>query len=230
MSDPSMFLERARKMLSDEYVEKHNSEYNYWLSNQKNAWMQPHVVVPFPPFIVNAALAPFKATVSKPTESDIVARATELYNQSNPAPVRAEPVAEPIVSTATDPDVTEQEPTFEDLVAEPVVEEVVIEEVVVPVEEETPTVTQQPVVEELVVEEKKPISGKLLSPILDTETEIYNIFKPIDDNLFQDPGFKSVTEDLNVIPQPMQELAKVDTLGNVSSSFFQKLKDKWITK
>ena len=226
MSNPSMFLERARKMLSDEYVEKHNSEYNYWLSNHKNAWMQPHMIVPFPPFVVNAALAPFKSTVSSPTEADIVARATELYNQSNPEPVRPAPVVEPIVpmiAAVASPEMTE--PTFEDLVADPVVKPAVEVEAVEAVDE-------QPTIAEPEVEEPAPpASGKLLSPILDTETKIQNIFKPVDNKLFKDPKFQSVTEDLDVIPQPMEELAKVSASGNLlSSSFFQKLKDKWITK
>jgi hypothetical protein len=226
MSNPSMFLERARKMLSDEYAEKHNTEYNYWLSNHKNAWMQPHVVVPFPPFVVNAALAPFKATVSSPTESDIVARSIELYNQSNPEPAPiaavAEPVA-PIVEFASE--ITEQQPTFEDLVADPVVEPAVEVEAVEPVIEET--TIAEPVVEQVI----PPASGKLLSPALNSETKIQNIFKPLDNKLFKDPKFESVTEDLDVIPQPMEELAKVSASGNLSSSsFFQRLKDKWITK
>jgi hypothetical protein len=231
MSNPSMFLERARKMLSDEYTQAHTSEYNTWLANHKNAWMQPHVVVPFPPFIVNAALAPFKSTVSSPTESDIVARATELYNQSNPEPVPTAAVAEPvvpIVAAVAAPDVVEQEPTFEDLVADPVVETVVE---VQQVQEEEP-VEETTVAEPVIEEAPPPTSGKLLSPALDidTETKIHNIFKPVDNKLFKDPEFKSVTEDLDVIPQPMEELAKVDASGNSSSSFFQKLKDKWITK
>jgi hypothetical protein len=226
MSNPSMFLERARKMLSDEYVEKHNSEYNYWLSNHKNAWMQPHIVVPFPPFVVNAALAPFKSTVSSPTESEIVARSVELYNQSNPEPVRPDPVVEPVVpmiAAVASPEMTE--PTFEDLVADPVVEPADVVEAVEAVDE-------QPTIAEPEVEEPAPpASGKLLSPMLDTETKIQNIFKPVDNKLFKDPKFQSVTEDLDVIPQPMEELAKVSASGNLlSSSFFQKLKDKWITK
>jgi hypothetical protein len=229
MSNPSMFLERARKMLNDEYTQAHTSEYNTWLSNHKNAWMQPHVVVPFPPFVVNAVLAPFKATVSSPTESDIVARSVELYNQSNPKPVPTATVAEPvatIVAVEAVPEITEQEPTFEDLVADPVVEPAVeVQQEVEPVIEVT--TIEEPVEEQAI----PPISGKLLSPILDSETKIQNIFKPLDNKLFKDPEFKSVTEDLDVIPQPMEELAKVSASGNLlSSSFFQRLKDKWITK
>ena len=226
MSNLSMFLERARKMLSDEYTQAHTSEYNTWLANHKNAWMQPHVVVPFPPFIVNAALAPFKATVSSPSESDIVARATELYNQSNPAPVTTAPVVEPMVATVAATEITEPEPTFEDLVADPVVEPAVV------VEEETVLVVEETAITEPEVEEPTPpTSGKLLSPIVDNETKIQNIFKPVDNRLFKDPEFNSVTEDLDVIPQPMEELAKVSASGDsLSSSFFQKLKDKWITK
>lgn len=215
-TDSLQYLERARKILNDEYARAHTAEYTTWLNNHKNAWMQPHVVVPFPPFVVNSTLAPFKPTVTCPTESDIVARALELYNQANPQPVQ------PVVTVAG-PAQTVSEPAVIDI--EPV-----------PVEPE-PVVNAEPVVttelataQEPVVEETKPISGKLLSMPIDVlpDEKIRDIFKPIDDTMFKDNTIESVKKDLNAVPQPNEELSKIDKLG--PSTFFQKLKDKWSTR
>ena len=196
------FIERARKMLNDEYARAHTAEYNTWLSEHKNAWMQPHIVVPFPPFVVNSSLLPFKPTVSKPTEDDVVARALELYNQANKNNTTTTAIADNIQSTE---------------VAEPTVEPVT-EIAVKPAEPE-------------IVEETKPISGKLLSPTVRSEdnSSIRDIFRPIDNPIFKDTSFEKVKQDLSVVPQPLEELSKV-TEPEKPSTFFQKLKDKWITK
>ena len=80
----SEYLNRARNLLTDRYNKLKSAEYTQWMSNHKTAWAQPHTVVPFPPFVVCGALAPFKASVSPPTEDQIVAKALELYNTANP--------------------------------------------------------------------------------------------------------------------------------------------------
>lgn len=209
-TDSLQYLERARKILNDEYAQAHTAEYTTWLNNHKNAWMQPHVVVPFPPFVVNSTLAPFKPTVTCPTESDIVARALELYNQANPQPLQpVVTVAEP-VQTVPEPAVIDIEP--------------------VPIEPESMIDAELATVQEPVVEETKPISGKLLSMPIDVlpDEKIRDIFKPIDDTMFKDNTIESVKKDLNAVPQPEEELAKIDKLG--SSTFFQKLRDKWSAK
>ena len=195
----SEFLDQARKVLNDEYKQAHSNEYNAWLSNHKNAWMQPHTIIPFPPFVVNSLLAPFKSALTSPTESDIVARALELYKQAHPAPV--DPVATSVI----------EDPVVEEPVADAVLEELIVEETIV---------------EEI----KPPLSGKLLSPTVNSDSEIHNIFQPIDDTIFKDTTFESFKQDLDVVPQPSDELNKVDETGKSSSTFFQKLKDKWITK
>ena len=201
------FIERARKMLNEEYAQAHTAEYNTWLANHKNAWMQPHIVVPFPPFVVNSALAPFKPSVSIPTEADIVARAFDLYTQAN---------------KNTTPDDTAM-PTITE---SPQINEPTVEPTVEPVAEvlDTPAEPEP-------VEETKPISGKLLSPTIgsDDSSIIRDIFRPIDDPIFKDTTFEKVKEDLGVVPQPLEELSKV-TEPEKPSTFFQKLKDKWIIK
>ena len=152
MSQNLEFLNQARKMLTDDYYNRHTAEYNQWLLNHKNSWAQPHMVVPFPPFIVSAALAPFKSSITSPSEEQIVAKALELYAQSNPvvAPVATavtksvtEVAVEPVTEVAVEPVAEEVvEPVAEEVVAE----EVVAEEVVEPVAEEV----VEPVAEEVV--------------------------------------------------------------------------------
>ena len=202
------FVERARKMLNDEYTRAHTAEYNTWLSNHKNAWMQPHIVVPFPPFVVNSALLPFKPTVSKPTEDDVVARALDLYTQENKTDITT-----PVAANNTEPpQVVEVETTVE-----PVIEPAVV-------------IEEKPA-EPDIVEETKPISGKLLSPtVVSTDSPlIRDIFRPIDDPIFKDTTLEKIKQDLSVVPQPSEELSKV-VEPEKPATFFQKLKDKWITK
>lgn len=233
MSTESLqFLELARKILNEEYAQAHTAEYNTWLNNHKNAWMQPHVVVPFPPFVVNSALTPFKPKVTCPTEADILARALEIYKQANPlpaqtaTPIAAQPAAQPIVSNT---EAETSEPVVEPILVEPILVEPVVEPILV-----EPVVEEPVVVEPVVVEEKKPISGKLLSlntEVISSEEKIREIFKPIDDTMFKDTTIESVKQELTVIPKPEEELSKLDSSsGARSSTFFQKLKDKWSAK
>lgn len=244
MSTESLqFLELARKILNEEYAQAHTAEYNTWLNNHKNAWMQPHVVVPFPPFVVNSALTPFKPKVTCPTEADILARALEIYKQANPpsvqtaTPSAAQSIVPDTVAETDEPIVVEQPAVIEPVAVEqpvvveqPAVEPVVVEQPAVA----EPVVVEQPAVETVVVEEKKPISGKLLSSNtegLSSEEKIREIFKPIDDTMFKDTTIESAKQELKAVPQPEEELSKLDSsAGSRSSTFFQKLKDKWSAK
>ena len=73
----------AKKMLTDEYVNKRNSEYSNWKSGYENAWKTQTVIIPFPPFVANAAFVPFRPSVQPPSDNDIIAKALELINNAN---------------------------------------------------------------------------------------------------------------------------------------------------
>lgn len=228
----SDFLNQARKLLNEDYKSRHTAEYNAWLANHKNAWMQPHVIVPFPPFVVSGALTPFKPIASAPTEDEVVAKALELYNLHTPAPVAQQPAAviQPTVAAKPEPEATLNqpldiapaievvEPTVEPTV-EPVAEEVVVE----------PTV--EPVSEEVVTE---PVAEKI--PYVD---EIYKIYQTaeepkseqVEPTVEDDKTFIAVEEALKVVPQPAEELAKVTSTGGILPSVLERIqamKTKWM--
>jgi hypothetical protein len=233
------YITQARKLLTEDYKTKHTNEYNRWLSNHQNSWMQPHVIVPFPPFIVSGALAPFKPSVSEPSEEAVVAKALELYNQFNPAPVGAvqSVVAETIVESVREPI------TSADVIVESVVEDLIVVEpavevpmVVEPVVEET---IVESVIEELIVEPdvtEPVIVEPVVEKPLTTTDAIYKIFQepvaaaPIDMPT-PDPVPTTIEDALNIIPQPAEELAKVKSSGRVLPNVLQKIQDiksKWI--
>ena len=108
----SEFINQARKILTEDYTARHTAEYNSWLTGCKNSWMKPHVIVPFPPFVISPALSAFKPSVVSPSEDEVVAKALELYNQFNPVqpttkvqPIveAPEPIAEPIAEPISRP-------------------------------------------------------------------------------------------------------------------------------
>ena len=216
------YITQARKLLTEDYKTKHTNEYNSWLSNQQHSWMQPHVIVPFPPFVISAALAPFKPTAVAPSESEIVAKALELYNMANPpTPVVAEDddVVEETMPESVIED-EEEEDVVEETMPESVVEEPVVQEIM-------PEVTIDNVVEEPAVEE---IQTK--APVIsytDAIHKIYEVMKKegeLDDN----QKFTSIDAALQVIPQPSEELAKFTNSSKILPTMMEKLQSIWMTK
>lgn len=227
------YITQARKLLTEDYKSKHTDEYNNWLSKHQNSWMQPHIVVPFPPFIVSSSLAPFKPTVSEPSEEAVVAKALELYNQFNPAPVaKTATMVEPVVKSVV-------EETMVESVAEPVVKEVIIKPVVDPVVKEVivePVVI--PVVEETIIE---PVVETVVEPVVEKISKnVDTIYKIFQDPIIDEPTTTSATKPLpptieqalNIVPQPAEELSKIKNSGRILPSVLEKLqamKDKWST-
>lgn len=68
-----LLLKQARKMLNAEFLQK--SAYSVPTVGCDAAWLSKGLMLPYPP------------VVSFPTDKDVIARALELYNASNPAPV-----------------------------------------------------------------------------------------------------------------------------------------------
>lgn len=250
----SEYITQARKLLTEDYKTKHSNEYNNWLNRCKDSWMQPHVIVPFPPFVVSGTLTPFKPTVSAPSEEAVVAKALELYNQFNPAPIKntettAEPVAKPAPEIldellAAPPADQVPAPVVKETPAEPVVEDPdwffhVKEPDVDPlkntvtiykknqelVSEEPPV---EPVVDETIVEEPV-VEQPVVEPLKNTVT-IYKIFQePVTNEPTSmpttEPLHPTIEQALKVVPQPAEELAKVSKPGGIFPSVFEKLQD-----
>jgi hypothetical protein len=221
------YIKQARKILTEDYKTKHTNEYNSWIANHQNAWMQPHIIVPFPPFIVNNALAPFKPSASAPTEEAVIAKALELYNQFNPDPVKnIEPVPSPVVAETIVEEPVVSETIVEEPVPSPVVSETIVEEPVV-----AETIVEEPVVLETIVEE--PVA---LEPAKTTDA-IYKIFQePIAEEPTYmpatDPLLSTIEAALNIVPQPVEELAKAKTSDGILPSVLQRIQDmksKWLT-
>jgi len=61
-------LRMARELMNEEYINKRAEDHNKWVAESELAWKTRGVKLPYPPF------APY------PTESDIVAKALNLYN------------------------------------------------------------------------------------------------------------------------------------------------------
>ena len=214
------YIVQARKLLTEDYKTKHTNEYNSWLGNQQHSWMQPHVMVPFPPFIISAALAPFKPTVLPPGESEIVAMALELYNRANPpAPVVSAPV------NSTEVDAIAQE-----IIPEPVVEVVEVVEEIIPEPQTEPVAeelaVEEPTVEESIVEEIQTKASAI--SYTDAIYKIYEIMKK-ESEVDNVPKFTSVDATLQTVPQPIEELAKVATTDK-SPTLLEKLQSIWTPK
>lgn len=72
----------AREFLNSRYKQCCAEEYAKWTSNNANAWRGNNMPLPFPPFVSNAAFAPFQTSIAAPTEEDVIDRALILYMQS----------------------------------------------------------------------------------------------------------------------------------------------------
>ena len=216
------FINQARTILTEDYKNRHTAEYNSWLLAHKNSWMQPHTIVPFPPFIISGALAPFKAVATAPTEEEIVAKALELFNQAKPALIDKE------VVYALEPEVTLNQP----LDVSQTLEVVEVAEPVEPTIEVAETPAIEPIVKELSESDNIEITTEV-KPQVDEIYKIYPTSKPkpmsIEERFAE---FTAMEEALKVVPQPNEELDKITKPGKIFPSVLEKLQSitaKWTT-
>lgn len=113
-------ISKARKLVQAKYDNQRNNEYKLWQSTHMNAWKGTHIIVPFPPFVLNTSATPLKLSSITPPEEEVIAEALELYNQL---------VAPDSVTMSNEVEVLEPE-----IVNEPAVETVVVEEEIIPVD------------------------------------------------------------------------------------------------
>jgi len=96
-------ISTARQLLNAEYAKKCTQEYQSWSAVNKNIINRTgEVLLRYPPF--SGALSPvsFRSTIAKPTETDVVNMALELYNRNRPSPYQtsADTVVEPTPEVA----------------------------------------------------------------------------------------------------------------------------------
>jgi len=96
-------ISTARQLLNAEYAKKCTQEYQSWSIVNKNIINRTgEVLLRYPPF--SGALSPvsFRSTIAKPTETDVVNLALELYNRNRPSPYQtsADAVVEPTPEVA----------------------------------------------------------------------------------------------------------------------------------
>lgn len=207
------YLDQAKKLLTADYKQRHTAEYNLWINSSKNAWMQPHVVVPYPPFIVNSAIAPFTPSVAPPTENEIVATALSLYNNANPNAGTVDTPAPDVVSNNTAP------------IEEPSVEQPTTQTELDPVTVEAPSTTVEETTDAPEAEEESHIVEQ--TPYVD---EIYKIYEVPEEAAPVEPLLRTIEKDLSAVPQPAQELAKVSAPGRILPTVLERLQaitSKW---
>jgi len=120
-------ISTARQLLNAEYAKQCTREYQSWSAVNKNIINRTgEVLLRYPPF--SGALSPvsFRSTIAKPTETDVVNMALELYNRNRPSPYKTSadtvveptpedvPVEEPVstlVTTVVIPETTSTEST-----------------------------------------------------------------------------------------------------------------------
>jgi hypothetical protein len=83
-------IKMARELLNEEYINRRAQDHNRWLAESDVMWRTKRVKLPYPPF------------ASYPTDEEIVAKATVLYNfvSTKPAAATAFPPIDPIPSPA----------------------------------------------------------------------------------------------------------------------------------
>lgn len=96
-------ISTARQLLNAEYAKQCTQEYQSWSIVNKNIINRTgEVLLRYPPF--SGALSPvsFRSTIAKPTETDVVNMALELYNRNRPSPYQtsADAVVEPTPEVA----------------------------------------------------------------------------------------------------------------------------------
>lgn len=120
-------ISTARQLLNAEYAKQCTREYQSWSAVNKNIINRTgEVLLRYPPF--SGALSPvsFRSTIAKPTETDVVNMALELYNRNRPSPYQTSadavveptpedvPIEEPVstlVTTVVIPETTSTEST-----------------------------------------------------------------------------------------------------------------------
>ena len=217
MSDlqTSEYLNRARNLLTDRYNKLKSAEYTQWMSNHKTAWAHPHTVVPFPPFVVCGALAPFKPSVSPPTDDQIVSTALELYNAAHPI-IRAAPTA--LDTDSSSPITLDEEPS----------NEVTFEDSLASVLNETDLILPEDAIVDTVQESE-------IEPAADVEyvNEIYKIYQPIELNT-SEPELEEESVIDNTVTEPPSTVAEpIKSSGGLLPSVLQRLQDmksKWTTE
>ena len=209
------FINQAQKMLTDDYNIRRTAEYGNWLHQHKNAWSQSHTIIPFPPFVISAGIAPFKAVSAAPSEADIVAKALELYNQSNQVATNS---SSPIMNaseeilydlpTSKDPIVESTQPVVEPTVVEPTVVEYIVE--------------PEQFAKESVEESIEP------APIQYTD-EVYKIFQTPTEHATSsntpDTTIVDIGTALSVVPQPAEELSKITLKEKSKPSILKRLQN-----
>ena len=222
------FINQATTLLTQDYNLRRTAEYSSWLQQHKNAWMQPHTIIPFPPFVISASTAPFKPVVSAPSEADIVSKALELYNQSNQGATNSSsPVAPPSEEILYSP------PIFKEHIVEPIVVEPIADTIVEPIVIES--IVEEPVSETIVEPEQfaeEPVE-KLIEPISTLYAdEVYKIFQTtqtstehVTSSNTPDTTIVDIGTALSVVPQPAEELAKIAIKEKSKPSILERLQN-----
>jgi len=132
-------IKMSRELLNEEYINRRAQDHNRWLAESDVMWKAKRVKLPYPPF------------AAYPTDEEIVAKATVLYNFVNtkpavepaPAPIDviptpveiaatnkilSTPIAEPLQSPWDKYLTPEQEPTLNEPVADISVPQTPVEE------------------------------------------------------------------------------------------------------
>jgi hypothetical protein len=196
-------LNEARRLLNTEYNQKKSDEYNNWLLKNSQALKSTNLHLPFPPFVAGNTVPYYVATVPIPTEHEVVARAVQLYNTryNTPAVPEAE-IAEEVVEEI-------QKEIIEDAVTEP--EEMTVTEPIENIESITDNELAGLQLRDAMIQEIYNIYG-------DQDIKDYtpSIEPKIEDKII------SPEADLNTIPQPSEELAKLKSSNNSFASIYQK--------
>jgi len=213
-------LNEARNLLNAEYNKKKSDDYNNWLLKNSNAIRSTNFHLPFPPFVVGNNVPFYVATVPLPTEHEVVAKAVGIYNSRyNVTTPASEPEA-----------MVEEVPTPVETIVPNVEIDIAPASIVEVIE---PKVIEPEVIEPEVIEpEELSISDELAGLQLRDAMirEIYNIYgdkeiknytPPVETKIDDKKSF-SLEKDLNVVPQPAEELAKLKTSNNSFASIYQK--------
>lgn len=197
-------LNEARRLLNTEYNKKKSDEYNNWLLKNSQALKSTNLHLPFPPFVAGNTVPYYVATVPIPTEHEVVAKAVQLYNTRYNTPV-AIPEAE-IAEEAVE---EIKEEIIEDTIAKP--EEVTVAEPIENIEPITDDELAGLQLRDAMIQEIYNIYGDQ-----NIKDYVPNVEPKVEDKII------SPEADLNAVPQPAEELAKLKTSNNSFASIYQK--------
>ena len=80
-------LRQARQILNDTYLRDQTAAYGKWKVECDTAWLAKGIMLPY------------SSSVAFPSEKEVIAKALELYNSQNPAPVAPLVQSEPIIES-----------------------------------------------------------------------------------------------------------------------------------